>query len=334
LSNEIRKCIDCGEGYDAFVFQNGEIAGSGRCSSCKNKRLAEELAKIPNPLKTPLDTAKSGSAWTENTICKKCGVEYQAKFYNVLGMKYGSPRGLCLACDHVYLVDLAAKEKAEELRILNLKREEWRQESGIPYIYREKRFATWDFGRSGNVDAIRDICIEYAENYKILRPRENSSLIFTSPGKWGVGKTHLVSCIAHRVLDRWNGEDINRPVTMMTESDLFESIRATYNHKYEEGARMTEEKIINKATRTPLLILDDVGKEQVADPRFVQRTLFKIINGRYNYSLPVIITANKSAAELKTYFGGADGDEAILDRLLEMCKGKIHEVKGESYRRK
>jgi DNA replication protein DnaC len=47
----------------------------------------------------------------------------------------------------------------------------------------------------------------------------------------------------------------------------------------------------------------------------------------------VVITANKSDNELKKHLGGIDGDEATLDRLIEMCRGKIYQVDGQSHRR-
>jgi DNA replication protein DnaC len=330
---ETRACIECGEGYTAFVFPDGKTAGSGLCPACRENHnqatLVMEIKKNKPSLPAPF-----GSSWTEKSICKKCGAEFQGKYFNLSGNKYGNPRGLCPDCEHEHQLQESELERIEKERLIKVRREAWRYECGIPDEYITKGFASWEFGRPGGVDVMYQTCLDYAMKYNYLRPRENKSLILLSPGAWGIGKTLLASAIAQRILNRWNGEAVGRPVTMITEYGLFRRIRATFNHDNHDQEHETEQKIINTMTRTPLLILDDVGKQEVADPRFVQRVFFEIINERYNYGLPVIITSNKDENALRGYLGGMDGDEATLDRLIEMCDGKFKVFTGESYRRK
>ena len=83
-----------------------------------------------------------------------------------------------------------------------------------------------------------------------------------------------------------------------------------------------------------MLIIDDVGKEKRNDPKFVQRTLFKIIDGRYKGARPVVITANLNPTQLKRYLGAGGEDEASFDRLWGMTNGEFFNIEGESYRRK
>lgn len=338
MNIEIRTCIECESDYEAFIHDDGIVSGGGRCPDCQKKYLEEREVNNKRAERLSNDPARNDSAWTEPRTCKKCGKFYEARYFNLLGKKFSNPRGLCPECDHIYLEAERAKEKAEEERKASLKREEWREKCGIPALYRNNRFYTWEYGRPGNVDAIQELCWTYAQNYNLKNPKENKSLILTSPRIWGLGKTNLVCCIAHWLLNRWDGQNYETascPVKMITEGELFDSLRASYNRSNRDDHEViSEDRILKRVISARLLILDDVGKEQVADPRFVQRTLFKIINGRYNLSLPIVMTANKSADELKAYFGGVDGDEAILDRLIEMCGGKFHEVTGDSYRRR
>jgi len=117
----------------------------------------------------------------------------------------------------------------------------------------------------------------------------------------------------------------------MTEPDMLRRIRRTYNHV--EGGE-TEDDVLYKLCTVPLLVIDDVGKEDVSDPRFVQRLWFNLINTRYDNMLPVIITANLTPDEISFHLGGNKNNEASFDRLYEMLKGVFYEIKGKSYRRK
>lgn len=335
MSTEVRNCVDCNEPYEAFVAPNGGITGSGRCPACSKKRLSQMVGEIKKPAQ--LITGKPGSSWTKMQLCQ-CGQPYEAQWYlNMLGREVDISHRLCPECQTKQQAEQEAKEKAEEERLTREKREEWRWSCGIPPTYQGERFTTWKRGRPGNVDKIHAICQEYAENYPLLTPQCYRSLVLTSPRIWGLGKTHLICSIAHRILDRWNGEDIRCPVYVVTEPDLMARIRATYNRVFYtgEGAppkQETEEEVLKHVTRVPLFILDDVGKEDVDNPKFVQRMLYRIINGRYNNKkLPMVITANMSDHEFRQHLGGEN--EASLSRLLESCGGKFYDVTGKDFRR-
>lgn len=194
-----------------------------------------------------------------------------------------------------------------------------------------------EFGvlKNFNYKQIFKTTLSYADEFPLSkRPYGYPSLALTSKKSWGVGKTHLACSIIHRILNRWDGEEIVNPVLFITEPDLFRSIRATYNFSYDEKRwRESEEDIINRLCRVSLLVLDDVGKEETTDTRFVQRVLYAIIDGRYKNMLPMVITANLDKDGLASHLGGSRGNEASFDRLVEMCHGKIIQMDGVSYRR-
>ena len=330
MTAETRNCIDCGESYEAFVFPDGLAAGSGRCSACREKHLRQ----VPKPLREPVDARKPGESWKVVQLCK-CGQPYEAQWYlSIFGREVDISHGLCPECQAKQQAEREAEERVAKDRTIREKREEWRRSCGIPPTYQGERFSTWKRGRPGNVDKIYAICREYSENYRLLTPQGYRSLVLTSPRVWGLGKTHLVCSIAHRILDRWNGEEIRCPVYVTTEPDLMARIRATYNRVFYTGEGVpqeTEEDVLKHVTRVPLLILDDVGKEEVADLKFVQRMLYRIINGRYNNNrLPVVITANMSEREFRQHLGGEN--EASSSRLYESCGGKFCELTGKDFR--
>ncbi len=314
-----KNCIDCGEPCEF-------MSASGRCPACHKKRLVAVTER-----KVIHDASQNGEVKNEKRICQSCCVEYDARLLNILGHWMDFSHDVCEDCWRKQETERNAQEQAQRVHETQRKREEGRRTCGIPLKYFEERFTTWEIGRSGNVDRAYSLAIEYATDYPLMKPQGYRSLFLSSPGCVGLGKTHLVCSIAHQVLDRWQGEG-RCPVYLITESDLFERIRATYHHQGEHEE--TEEQIIKKLIWVPLLILDDLGKEEVADPKFVQRTLFKIINGRYNNTLPTVFTANDTPEEIRRHLGGSGGKEASYDRLVEMCKGKFFIMTGESYRRK
>ena len=93
--------------------------------------------------------------------------------------------------------------------------------------------------------------------------------------------------------------------------------------------RESEDDIIKSIVYADLVVLDDVGKEKRADPRFIQRTIYSIIDGRYKQQLPLILTANLDPNGLKEHL-----ESASFDRVWELTGGKSIRMDGKSFRRK
>ncbi len=269
---------------------------------------------------------------TVKAVCADCRQEFDAKVLTFLGVKKVAK--CCPECSHKNIVAFYEGEKTRTENEQAEMRRNWLYASGIPAHYHARTFDAFD--RAAQPKAY-DACLEYAKEFPQDSPGKYRSLVLTSPKAWGVGKTHLVCAIAHYVIDHRPTDSWRMcPVKVTTESELFARIQATFNRKpfEQEGPPAeTESGIINLLCRVPLLVLDDVGKVERNDPRFVQRTLFAIINGRYNNDLPMVVTANLTDTQLREYLGGVD-NQASLDRLLEMCDGKVIQMSGKTWRRK
>ncbi|MBA7714970.1 hypothetical protein ES703_124003 [subsurface metagenome] len=265
--------------------------------------------------------------------CLGCGEEFDSRTFVVFGVRVNFDRGYCPACRDKKMAELVEKEETERLagiaKTLPL---------GYHYIILQFpppliHFYSETFESERQPRAYKK-CLEYADRFPLLKATGYVSLVLFSPEVWGVGKTHLVCSIAHHILNRWNGEEISCPALFTTEPDLFRRIQATYNILPEERAwHETENAVFNHLIRVPLLILDDIGKDERSDKRFVQRVLFAIIDGRYKLSLPMVLTTNLSLEQLGAHLGGERSNEASYDRLVEMTEGKFVQLKGESYRR-
>ena len=164
----------------------------------------------------------------------------------------------------------------------------------------------------GNFEVKRDPnayqqCKAYAEREMLFSDKRNGLLIL---GGVGSGKTHLAAAIANTFTDR------NIPVLFGTYSDHLEHIR----EEFDVGG---QRKYLSMLKNTPVIVLDDVGKEKKTD--WSKQIMFDVVNYRYEHLLPVIITTNFDADGLATHVGGA-----VWSRLYEMCGGV--QTSGKDYR--
>jgi len=238
----------------------------------------------------------------------------------------------CPDCQKESEQRIAQQEKIAMQPVIAQKRRKWRETCGIPFKFMNEQFDTFEQKRQQEAYGK---CYGYADGFPLIDSRRYESLVLFSDSSWGVGKTHLACSIAHHILNRWDGEEIACPVYVISEYDIFAQIQETFGLSFEEKKyRESEADIIRRLISIPLLIIDDVGKEKRNDPKFVQRTLFKIIDGRYKGARPVVITANLNPTQLKRYLGAGGEDEASFDRLWGMTNGEFFNIEGESYRRK
>lgn len=266
--------------------------------------------------------------------CLGCGNKYESRSCKVLGTKIEFGGGYCLECRQKKMEEEERREFELQQKELIGTREKWRGECGIPLRFRESRIDKFDIKVDRTIVNMRQKCGEYIDNFSFGKPQDIKSLVMYSQGVWGVGKTYLACAIANGILDRWNNETGLCPVCFVSEPQLFLRVRSTYNRRGagEGHYPETEEDIYRRLIRVPLLILDDVGKEEVSDPRFVQRVLFAVIDGRYQNMLPMVITANLNPDELDLHLGGNRDNSASMDRLAEMTGNMFWELKGKSYR--
>lgn len=140
-----------------------------------------------------------------------------------------------------------------------------------------------------NMSDVLDTCLHFADNFN----GDGANLLFT--GGTGLGKTHLSSAIAQRVIDRG--------YTVVYESaqnvfDVFENIR------FGRGEGDT-----NRFMECDLLIIDDLGSE--FSTNYTSSVLYQIINTRLMNGKSVILSTNLGGKELSKRYG-----ERIYSRLL------------------
>ena len=188
------------------------------------------------------------------------------------------------------------------------KREENERKKRI--CFAESNMINWTFANDdGKNEKISNAMKRYVDNFKDFKKEGKGLLLY---GTVGTGKTYFAACIANALIDE------GYSVLMTNFARLTNSIQGTFDGKNE---------FIDSLQRYTLLIIDDLGAERKSD--FTQEQVFQIIDARYRSGLPMVITSNLTAEEIKK--PQEVGYSRIYDRILERCFPVA--VTGESRRR-
>lgn len=227
--------------------------------------------------------------------CRKCNTPIQT-VVDFLGTKR---KVFCICeCERKRIQDEAEQDKQKER---NRKRS---------VCFAETNMHSWTFENDdGKNPKMTEVMKNYVEHFSEFR-RDGKGLILY--GSVGTGKTYYAACIGNALIDR------DYTVLMTNFATLVNKLQGMFEGKQEYIASLN---------RYSLLIIDDLGAERKSE--FMQEQIFNIIDARYRSGLPMIITTNLSAEELKKPQEVAYA--RIYDRILERC----HPVKvdGGSRRR-
>ncbi|HEX8732251.1 MAG TPA: ATP-binding protein [Ktedonobacterales bacterium] len=219
-------------------------------------------------------------------VCPEC----HGAGYVRLDVPVGDPAfGQAVAC--------ACKERSlEERRLSDLRRM-----SSLD-AFRDKTFATFDVALPGVREAL-EVAQRYAED-------PNGWLVLG--GGYGVGKTHLAAAIAHERLAA------GQSVFFSIVPDLLDHLRAAFA----PSSEMPYDELFDKVREAGVLVLDDLGAENAT--AWATEKLFQIINYRYNYRMPTVVTTNN---RLLSHM-----DERIRSRLSDMSFVRNVSIEAADYR--
>lgn len=246
--------------------------------------------------------AKEGDYYGEDGLlyCGTCKTKKQTRI-NILGMER-TPFCLC-RCE----VEKREREEAERKRIEFERRVKELRRTGFP----ESDMQEWTFANDdGENSKIMTVAKNYVDNFSKMREDGKGLLLF---GSVGAGKTYAAACIANALID--NGY----PVLMTNFARIRNTVQGLFDGRQE---------YFDSLNRFPLLILDDLSAESKSE--YMQEIVYSVIDARYRANLPLIITTNLTADELKH---PADiTNQRTFSRLFEMCIPI--EITGDDRRRK
>lgn len=122
------------------------------------------------------------------------------------------------------------------------------------------------------------------------------NLIFLS-GATGVGKTHLMQCMANELIDR------GMVVKVVTAFQL--------NQDFKEFSKCYDDEILNNYLDCDALFIDDLGTEPLYKNVTIQY-LYLIINERKRQNKPTVITSNLLLSDIFDHY-----DERIFSRIVD-----------------
>ena len=231
--------------------------------------------------------------------CGKCKTKKQTRV-NILGRER-TPYCLCKCAVEKRDREEAERRRAEfERRIKDMRR------VGFP----DDEMQNWTFDKDdGANEHITSVARKYVEHFDTMRESGKGLLLY---GSVGTGKTFAAACIANALIDK------GFPCLVTNFARLINTISGMYDGKQE---------YIDGLNRFTLLVIDDLASE--ADTEYRNEIIFNIIDSRYRAGLPLIVTTNLTAQELKN---SADiKKQRIYSRLFERCFPV--EVKGTDRRR-
>jgi len=158
------------------------------------------------------------------------------------------------------------------------------------------------------------------KNHPLVNPKWNDICDFgISPkgnifitGSCGNGKTLTAVCIMAAFTCRYG------------RGARFYNMEALYQQWLHESRDGHPGGFAQRLQDSPLLIIDDMGQGQISDS-FI-RWLYSVIDKRWMWKRPVVVTTNRDSEDFRKIFG-----EALLSRL---CDGKIWQFKGKDERLK
>lgn len=259
----------------------------------------ESLANIVTKTKPLFPASKP----IEPAKCEKCGAMVEPIRFNYLGEMRLIP-GTCKCVQREWeRQDEEAKRKDERKKI-----ERVFSLSQLGPRFAECTFDNWT-SRPGT-SAIHDAAANYVTTWERVKANGEGLIML---GPVATGKSHLAAAIVNAL--------VKRGITAIFQStpELMSRIRATFD----KGSTETERNILSALENADLLVLDDLGAEKTTEA--TRARLYQVIDARYRYNRPIIVTTNCEIKELEEQIG-----TRAFDRLCEICA--VVKANAPSYR--
>lgn len=197
--------------------------------------------------------------------------------------------------------EIAIKCKCQVLK----EAEDRLSKSGLGNLLETKTIDNY-IAKEGYQKHIKEMAIDYVGEYK-----NGNKFSFAILGQSGVGKTHIMTAVSRQLLDA------GISVKYYIADEIIQNLQAC---KYDEENYMIE---FNKIVNAEVLYIDDLFKSSITNYYQQEnikiddlKEIFKVINYRYNKSLPILLN---SEIHFERF---TDIDQAIIGRINEMCNYK------------
>ncbi|MEE0264272.1 MAG: ATP-binding protein [Acutalibacteraceae bacterium] len=224
--------------------------------------------------------------------CGKCNTAKQARV-KFLGIER-TPSCLCKCEDERLKREAEFEAQKRKQEIIERKRAEAFPDCNSTST---KDMRSWRFEKDDNANPkISQMARRYVEGFEAFKQQGKGLLLH---GSTGTGKTFITACIANALIDK--GYKV-----LMTSFSRVENTVFGLSDKQE---------YYDQLNKYDLLILDDFGVERSTE--YKQEIVYHVIDARTKANLPLIITSNITAQELKNPKN--TNEQRVFSRLLKMC---------------
>lgn len=231
--------------------------------------------------------------------CGKCHTRKQIRL-NVLGREI-TPMTPCKCKEQ----EMLKEEEEEKKRLKNNELSKMRSA-----CFHDRAMTEWTFENDdGNNERIIQIAKRYVDKFGEMKKDHKGLLLF---GSVGVGKTYAAACIANALIEQ------GIPCMVTNFHRLINTL---------ESLRDGKQEFLDSLNDYDLLVIDDLASERKTE--YMQEFVMQIIDSRDRSGLPIIVTTNLTAQELKN--PSDMQNQRIYSRLLGMCIPI--EVKGSDRRK-
>lgn len=137
----------------------------------------------------------------------------------------------------------------------------------------------------------------------------------------GTGKTYALHALAHKL------SGLGIKCLYARTVDFLSELKSAY----EIGTQQSETDVLRKYKNVPVLLWDDLGKENIRT-EWGPEKFYHVIDYRAEMELPMVISSNFLLDELATRFGADNFGPAIVSRLAGACYGQIFILGGPDRR--
>ena len=248
--------------------------------------------------------------------CGKCNTRKQGEFTMPWGVV--RPYMLC-KCGEEERDRKAAEEAREQLIFKERERLSYLRSNGLLYVavgeiarmicpeakkelericFPESAMRKWTFENDdGKSPKIIEAMKKYVEIFPEMKEQGQGFLLF---GDVGTGKTYAAVAAANALLD------MGYSVLVTNFAKIANTVGGMFEGKQE---------YYDNLNCFDLLVIDDLGAERKTE--FMQEIVWNVIDSRYRAGLPMIITTNLTAEELKK--PQEITNKRIYDRAMERC---------------
>lgn len=164
--------------------------------------------------------------------------------------------------------------------------------------FAEDDMQNWTFANDDREnETIMNAMRKYAANFDTMKEQGKGLILF---GTVGTGKTYAAAAIANALIDT------GVPVYMTNFAKIANIVSGLFEGRQE---------YYDSLNRFPLLVIDDLAAERKTE--YMSEIVYNVIDSRYRAGLPLIVTTNLTAEELK--HPSELGYKRTFSRLLERC---------------